>query len=296
MSNIKVSVIVNFHNGEKYLKKCLDSIIEQNYKNIEIILWDNGSNDDSSKIIKTYRDDRIKYIFNKNKVALYKARNQAIMYSSGELIAFLDSDDWWDENYLSSKESFFIKKEYDFFYSNVLFFYEKNNNFKKYKNIKFPNGIIYEALVKDYFIIISGLIIKKEILEKEIYFNENYNIIGDYDLLMRISKYANAKSFNDPLVYYRVHEKNFSKLNNKMYYEEYKNWYDKQCEINDIIFNNNKKNFINKLNKLEITYLLYEKKSFNLVFKILKYPNIFLKLKFLIAFFLPLKLINYLRK
>jgi len=296
MSNIKVSVIVNFHNGEKYLKKCLDSIIEQNYKNIEIILWDNGSNDDSSKIIKTYRDDRIKYIFNKNKVALYKARNQAIMYSSGELIAFLDSDDWWDENYLSSKESFFIKKEYDFFYSNVLFFYEKNNNFKKYKNIKFPNGIIYEALVKDYFIIISGLIIKKEILEKEIYFNENYNIIGDYDLLMRISKYANAKSFSDPLVYYRVHEKNFSKLNNKMYYEEYKNWYDKQCEINDIIFNNNKKNFINKLNKLEITYLLYEKKSFNLVFKILKYPNIFLKLKFLIAFFLPLKLINYLRK
>ena len=53
MSNIKVSVIVNFHNG--YLKKCLDSIIEQNYKNIEIILWDNGSNDGSSNIIKTYR-------------------------------------------------------------------------------------------------------------------------------------------------------------------------------------------------------------------------------------------------
>ena len=62
MSNIKVSVIVNFHNGEKYLKKCLDSIIEQNYKNIEIILWDNASNDGSSNIIKTYRDDRIKYI------------------------------------------------------------------------------------------------------------------------------------------------------------------------------------------------------------------------------------------
>ena len=122
MSNIKVSVIVNFHNGEKYLKKCLDSIIEQNYKNIEIILWDNGSNDGSSNIIKTYRDDRIKYIFNKNKVSLYKARNQAIMYSSGEFIAFLDSDDWWEKDYLSSREIFFLNSDFDFFYSNTNFF------------------------------------------------------------------------------------------------------------------------------------------------------------------------------
>jgi glycosyltransferase involved in cell wall biosynthesis len=292
----KISIIVNCYNGEKYLKKCISSILNQKFKDFEIIFYDNCSTDNSKKILDEFSNKKIKYFHSDTKLSLYKARNEAIKKSSGSLIAFLDTDDWWDENYLSSKESFFIKKEYDFFYSNVLLFYEKNNNFKKYKNIKFPDGIIYEALVKDYFIIISGLIIKKEILEKEIYFNENYNIIGDYDLLMRISKYANAKSFNDPLVYYRLHEKNFSKLNNKIYYEEYKNWYDKQCEINDNIFNNNKKNFINKLNKLEIIYLLYEKKSFNLVFKILKYPNIFLKLKFLIAFFLPLKLINYLRK
>ena len=54
MSNPKVSVIVNFHNGEKYLRQCLDSIIEQDFKDLEIILWDNNSNDDSSKIIKSY--------------------------------------------------------------------------------------------------------------------------------------------------------------------------------------------------------------------------------------------------
>ena len=51
-----------------------------------------------------------------------------------------------------------------------------------------------------------------EIFEKENYFNEKYNIIGDYDLLMRISKYANAKGFNEPLINYRVHKNNFSKL------------------------------------------------------------------------------------
>ena len=63
MSNPKVSVIVNFHNGEKYLRQCLDSIIEQDFKDLEIILWDNNSNDDSSKIIKSYEDERIRYFF-----------------------------------------------------------------------------------------------------------------------------------------------------------------------------------------------------------------------------------------
>ena len=67
MSTPKISVIVNFHNGEKYLDKCLNSIINQNYRNIEIILWDNCSDDNSYKKIRNYTDDRIKYIFNKKK-------------------------------------------------------------------------------------------------------------------------------------------------------------------------------------------------------------------------------------
>ena len=52
MRNPKVSVIVNFHNAEKYLRQCINSIIEQEFKDLEIILWDNNSNDNSSKIIK----------------------------------------------------------------------------------------------------------------------------------------------------------------------------------------------------------------------------------------------------
>ena len=53
MRNPKVSVIVNFHNAEKYLRQCINSIIEQEFKDLEIILWDNNSNDNSSKIIKS---------------------------------------------------------------------------------------------------------------------------------------------------------------------------------------------------------------------------------------------------
>ena len=298
MSNIKVSVIVNFHNGEKYLKKCLDSIIEQNYKNIEIILWDNGSNDGSSNLIKTYRDDRIKYIFNKNKVSLYKARNQAIMYSSGEFIAFLDSDDWWEKDYLSSREIFFSNPDFDFFYSNTNFFYEKLNKYKIYKNYDLPNGNIFNNLSKDYFLIISGVIFRRDIFKNFGLFNESYNIIGDFEFLMKISQFCKAHSSNIPMLNYRVHENNFSKLHSKMFYEEFKNWFNKNIlEDKNKNYLNNIKNFSAKLSYLEISNLiLNEKKNFNLFIKILKHVSLKQKIKFIILFFTPKKFFKYLKK
>ena len=211
-----ISVIVNCHNGAKYLKTCIKSILNQKYKNFEIIFFDNCSTDNSKEVINQFKDSRIKYHFSKKKLSLYKARNRAIKKSSGPLIAFLDVDDWWDPKYLSSKKNFFIDKSHDYFYTNISIYHEKKNNFIKYNKFDLPSGIIFDNLAKNYFIIISGLIIKKKILEKENFFNEKYNIIGDYDLLMRISKYANAKSFNETLIFYRVH-------NNQQYLEAHSN-------------------------------------------------------------------------
>ena len=62
----KVSVIVNFHNGEKYLENCIKSILNQDYKNLEIILWDNNSTDKSKAIVKKFSDTRVKYFYNNN--------------------------------------------------------------------------------------------------------------------------------------------------------------------------------------------------------------------------------------
>jgi hypothetical protein len=173
---------------------------------------------------------------------------------------------------------------------------KKKKKFIKYNKFDLPNGKIFNYLAKKYFIIISGLIVKKKILEKENYFYEEYNIIGDYDLIMRISKYANAKSFNEALIFYRVHSNNFSKLNNEMYYLEYKDWYYRQKKINDYDFQINKDKFLLELKKLDIIHNLYKQKNFNLLTKIMKYPDFFYKLKFLIALLLPLNLVNYFRK
>ena len=180
----KVSVIVNFHNGDKYLYDCIKSILNQSYNNLEIILWDNFSSDNSFKIIKKFNDHRIKYFFNKIKEPLYKARNQAILASTGDLIAFLDSDDWWEDNYISSRAKLFYDENYHYYYCNAKIFYEKTKKNRIYKNYTLPDGKIFDSLSRDYFIIISGVIFKRDIFSKFGMFNEIFNIIGDYDFIM----------------------------------------------------------------------------------------------------------------
>ena len=94
-----LSVIIPVYKVEKYLQRCLDSIINQTYKNLEIILVDDGSPDNSGKICDEYakKDKRIKVIHQKNK-GQGAARNTGIIVSKGELITFVDSDDWIECN------------------------------------------------------------------------------------------------------------------------------------------------------------------------------------------------------
>ncbi len=127
----KISVIVNCHNGEKFLKKCISSILNQKYQNFEIIFYDNFSSDNSKNIVKEFKDRRIKYFFTDKKLSLYEARNRAVKLSIGEIIAFLDVDDWWEETYLSSRSDEFDNENYDYYYSNVYLFYEKKKNLQK---------------------------------------------------------------------------------------------------------------------------------------------------------------------
>lgn len=106
---VDISVIVPIYNAEKYLKKCIDSLVNQTKKEIEFILINDGSTDSSENIIKNYNDKRIKYFKNKNQ-GIGKTRNFGIDKATGKYIMFLDSDDYLDKNackYLFNK----IEKE-----------------------------------------------------------------------------------------------------------------------------------------------------------------------------------------
>ena len=292
-----VSVIVNYHNGEKYLENCIKSILNQNYKDFEVILWDNASTDNSKKITEKFKDKRIKYFRHPTKENLYKARNRAIEVSSGKFIAFLDSDDWWEENYLSSREKFFSDSKIDFLYCNTNIFYEKKQKKKLYRKFKLPCGKIFSNLSKDYFIIISGVIFKREIFTKYGNFNQSYNILGDYDYIMKISKLCNAHATNLPLLNYRIHENNFLKLHSQLFYEEYKDWYERTEKEKNPDFFENKVYLMNKLINLEILFLLEnKKKNISILLKILNHKIFKEKVKLLILFFLPKSFFKYIRK
>lgn len=98
-NDIAVSIIVPIYNAEKYLVKCLDSVVNQTLKNVEIIFVDDGSTDRSSEICKSYaeKDERIIY-FKKENEGLAAARQDGIEMAHGEYVGFVDSDDWLELN------------------------------------------------------------------------------------------------------------------------------------------------------------------------------------------------------
>ena len=252
MKNL-VSIIMNCYNGEEYLEKSLKSIIFQKYDKWELIFWDNQSTDNSKKIFDSFSNPNFKYYLSDKHTSLYEARNLACEKANGDYIAFLDCDDEWHENFLSQREIFFNNKFYDYSFSNSYLFFEKSNKKILHTNKKLLNGLIYDYLAKDYLVTISSLIIKKNLLKDVGLVNPAFNIIGDFDFVMKLSKTKQAFAIQNPLLKIRIHGNNFHDKNRKMFYREYKNWFFNQKE--DDFFKKNKKFFLKKLFHLFIVSL-----------------------------------------
>jgi len=291
MSEKLISIVVNCYNGEKYLSQTLTSIQNQKYKNFEVIFIDNCSTDNTYKIFKNINDKRFKYFRTKKKIKLYKARNFALEKCKGDFITFLDSDDWWNENFLSSRKSFFkTSDDYGFSYSNCFHFIENLKKKSIFSRKKFPSGYIRNYLIEDYIVKMGTIIIKKKIL-KLYKFSENYDIIGDFDLILKISKKFKAKAFNDLLVTIRIHKNNFSHNNRRLFYKEFKNWLNSK-NIDKSYSRDDKKKLYLKLEYLRIIYLLLDNKKLNLIIDIMKYPFSLKKLKLILIYFMPLSIIK----
>ncbi len=290
--NSLVSIILNCRNGEKYLDQALKSIKNQDYENWELIFFDNNSTDKSYHIFKNNFDERFKYFKSSEVLKLYKARNEALKNCNGDIISFLDCDDWWSSDYLSSRQKFFNDPNIDYFYNNVYQFNEKKKNHKIYNKFSLPDGNIYGDLCKKYFVVISGLIVKKKVFIEDGNFNEKFNIIGDLEFVMRIAKKRFAKSTQKPMVFYRHHDENYLKLNTEEFYSELKSW----IEIQDINFRNNTNYFNNLLNFLKLNYEIKKRKRLNLLRLILAHKDIKQKIYLLIKFFIPLYLTKFLNR
>ena len=220
-----VSIIMNCYNGEAYLSESIESILSQNYKNWEIVFWDNQSVDSSAKIFKSYSDERFRYFYSEEHTPLYKARNLAIEKSRGDFIAFLDTDDLWSREKLDLQMPYFDDPDVGVVFSN-LWILKKNEKKKKlYTNKKLPRGKIYNELLENYNVGILTSIIRKKFYSKlEKKFNEKFSIIGDFDLFLRLSKQCSFESIQKPLASYRLHGRNLSTLKKDREIEEFEIW------------------------------------------------------------------------
>lgn len=224
MQQLKVSIIVPIYNVEKYLKQCLDSIVNQTYKNLEIIIVNDGTKDNSMKIVEEYlQDNRIK-IINKENGGLASARNSGLEKVTGEYISFIDSDDWIELNmyeelvsqisdediliyryfsYDDKKKKIVGKKKIDFYSQNKLedkYLYVElpcccwNKLYKK-EYLEKNNFKFLEILYEDVFWNIETIFSTEKIkfIDKRYYY---YRVNRD-DSIMKLTKEIKGKNIEE---------------------------------------------------------------------------------------------------
>ena len=224
-----VSIVMPAYNCGKYIKESIQSVIDQTYRNWELIIIDDNSTDNTKEIIASFKDTRIKYHRNSNNYGVAKARNKGINISGGVFIAFLDSDDYWKNTKLY-KQINLTKKGYDFIFTGSGYTDEEGREYGYVLTV--PEKINKNELLKQNLISCSSVLISKNLLKDNYFVEETkYMIHEDYVLWLTIlDKIEFAYSINEPLLIYRIRGNSKS---SKKIEAAIMNWNAlKHCEIN----------------------------------------------------------------
>ena len=288
-----VSVIMNCYNGEAYLKESIESLLSQTYKNWELIFWDNQSKDKSAEIFRKFNDKRFKYYYANKHTVLYEARNEAIKKSSGEFIAFLDTDDLWEKNKLELQIPLFNDSKVGVVYGNVLIINEKLKTKKIFMKGKMPRGFILDDLLKNYCASLLTLVVRKSFLNIQAAFDSSFNIMGDFDLMIRMSSKYKFECVEKPIASWRSHWKNESFLKKNSQIQELKIWREKMKDYTSIFNNKNFLKIDEKIITLEVVSLILDNDRKGARLQLKRMPFSLRKVKYLISLLLPN---NFVRK
>lgn len=203
-----VSVITPAYNCSAYIKQCIDSVINQTYKNWEMIIVNDKSTDNTVSIVESYlkKDNRIKLYNQEKNAGAAAARNKALEKSNARFVAFLDSDDAWKSNKLEKQVDFMLKNYYGFTFSSYEIMGTKNVNRKKV--IRVPSQINYNQYLKNTVIGCLTVMMDKERLG-QIRMEEGF--LEDVLTWMKYLKQGYiAYGLNESLAYYRIAENSAS--------------------------------------------------------------------------------------
>lgn len=200
-----ISIIIPAYNAEKYIKKCLDSLIKQTKKEIEIIVINDGSKDNTEELIKSYTDSRIKYYKNTNHGIGY-SRNYGIEKAKGKYIMFLDSDDYVEKDIC---EKLYNKARNDDLDVVICDFFKEfeNGNIEEIHTNDFKNSSLKDnpEIITEYLSPWAKLYSTKLLKDNNIKFVENLKYEDAPFVIETLDKAKKIGKVNDCLVHYMIH-------------------------------------------------------------------------------------------
>lgn len=272
-NNDLVSVIIPTYNREKTIIRAINSVLNQSYKNLEVIVVDDNSSDSTISLINKIDDKRLKIVKLKKNSGACKARNVGIENANGSIIAFQDSDDEWLEDKIKIQLDYLKENNYDMVFCSLYLIDGSKRKVVPSKKFIFPNNSkdITKSLLIDNYISTQTIVAKKEVFNN-IRFDEKFPRFQDWDLVIEISKKFKIGFCKDVLVnLYRQNDsisknhKNGIKAMN-LIFEKNKDIY-----LNDVIlmYYYKKKiieleTFLDKNKNKEIKKLMKEKKDLKL--------------------------------
>ena len=214
MNNDLVSVIIPIYNCEKYVEKCIMSVLEQSYSYMEVVLVDDGSTDSSYELCKKFLYDSRIQLYHKDNGGVSSARNYGIEHAKGEYIFFVDSDDWVDLDYIKMLK---INADFDFVQGGC-------RDFESFPNIMNHDELFYDFAnywFKSAVQFVWGNCYKKEIIiENQIRFDENISIGEDARFNIEYLKHVKKIKRVKQLLYHHIN--NSESLVHRIYYDRLK--------------------------------------------------------------------------
>lgn len=218
-NNPKITVLISVHNGEKYLKEAVDSILNQDYKDFEFLIIDDASTDNTSKILNNYSDPRIKIIKNITNLGLTKSLNIGIREARGEYIARMDADDISLSERLQIQIDFMdANKDIILTGSWAQLIDQNGKNLSIAKVTDDINIIKYSFILGKPPFIHSSWMFRKEIIKDLGGYNESYKNAQDFELLSRLILNNKITNIQKELVKLRIHPESITaNIQNKDY-------------------------------------------------------------------------------
>ncbi|MFW9989368.1 MAG: glycosyltransferase family 2 protein [Candidatus Odinarchaeota archaeon] len=228
MENPLVSVIIPTYNRATLVREAIHSVVNQSYKNFEILVVDDGSSDNTKGIVQDIakKDLRIKYIWQKHSGTPAVTRNRGIKASIGDLIAFLDSDDIWFSKKLEKQIKAFQRNPKMLVIASNSVYFSKEK--KIIPTILFLNEVklSFRNILRMNPLSISDVLVKREIFDSIGYFNESIVKMVDYEFWLRLlsQKDSSILIIKDILSKIRLHDVQLT--TNRSFLEKYKLWKD----------------------------------------------------------------------